>query len=57
MFFVPGLFNKDKEGNKNISLITCEPNEFMSEILPVILGMHEAVEYLSGDSESNLHKY
>ncbi|MBK8944064.1 MAG: SOS response-associated peptidase [Ignavibacteriae bacterium] len=59
MFFVPGLFNKDKEGKKTISLITTEPNEFMKKIhnrMPVILNMKDAVEFLSGDLSSNFEK-
>lgn len=59
MFFVPGLFNKDKEGKKTISLITTEPNEFMKKIhnrMPVILNLNEAIEYLSGDLENNFEK-
>lgn len=59
MFFVPGIFNKDKEGNKSVSLITTEPNDFMKEIhnrMPVILNMKDAVEFLSGDVNSNFEK-
>ncbi|MBK7105515.1 MAG: SOS response-associated peptidase family protein [Ignavibacteriae bacterium] len=59
MFFVPGLYNKDKEGNKSVSLITTEPNEFMKEIhnrMPVILNLKDAVEFLSGDVNSNFEK-
>ncbi|MCB9211589.1 MAG: SOS response-associated peptidase [Ignavibacteriales bacterium] len=59
IFFVPGLYNKDKEGIKFVSLITTEPNDFMKEIhnrMPVILEMQEAVKYLSADSESNFEK-
>ncbi|MBK7106650.1 MAG: SOS response-associated peptidase [Ignavibacteriae bacterium] len=59
MFFVPGLYNKDKEGNKSVSLITTEPNNFMKEIhnrMPVILNMKDAVEFLSGDVGSNFEK-
>lgn len=44
---------------KHISLITTEPNDFMKEVhnrVPVILEMHEAVKYLSADSESNYEK-
>ena len=59
MFFVPGLYNKDKEGNKTISLITTEPNEFMKSIhnrMPVILNLKEATEYLNAEAEDNLQR-
>lgn len=59
MFFVPGLFNKDKEGKKYISLITTEPNDFMKDIhhrMPVILNMEEAVKYLKDETEQNIKK-
>lgn len=59
MFFVPALYNKDKEGNKTISLITTEPNEFMKDVhhrMPVILELENAINYLSGDLEENLQR-
>jgi len=59
MFFVPALYNKDKEGNKTISLITTEPNEFMKDVhhrMPVILELEDAIKYLSGDLEENLQR-
>jgi putative SOS response-associated peptidase YedK len=59
MFFVPGLYNKDKEGNKTISLITTQPNDFMKNIhnrMPVILDLKEAIEYLNADVENNFEK-
>ena len=59
MFFVPGLYNKDKEGKKTISLITTEPNDFMKSIhnrMPVILNMKDAIEYLNADVENNFER-
>jgi putative SOS response-associated peptidase YedK len=59
MFFVPGLYNKDTEGNKTISLITTQPNDFMKNIhnrMPVILDLKESIDYLNSDIESNFEK-
>ena len=59
MFFVAGLFHKDKQGLKFISLITTEPNAFMKDIhhrMPVILNMKEAISFLNDDVENNFEK-
>ena len=59
MFFVPGLFHIDKKGQKFVSLITTEPNEFMKNIhhrMPVILNMKDAIDYLNDKAEANFEK-
>lgn len=58
-FFVPGLYNIDKEGKKTISLITTEPNDFMKSIhhrMPVILKIEDAIAFLSDDAENNFQR-
>lgn len=59
VFFVPALYDKDKDKKISASLITTAPNKFIQQIhhrMPVILNFNEAVEYLSDPVEENFDK-
>ena len=57
IFYVPALYNLDKERNINTSLITTTPNKFIKQIhhrMPVIFDLKTAVEFLQNDAAKNL---
>ena len=60
IFFVPALFQIDKEKNICAALITTSPNKFISQIhhrMPVIFDFHEAIKFINADSAENLELY
>jgi putative SOS response-associated peptidase YedK len=59
IFFVPAIYNQDKEKNIFASLITTVPNKFIKEIhhrMPVILDLDNAISFLGDESEKNLER-
>jgi putative SOS response-associated peptidase YedK len=59
MFFVPAIYQKDKENKIHASLITTTPNKFIQAIhhrMPVILNFDEAIKYLNEDVEDNIKR-
>jgi putative SOS response-associated peptidase YedK len=57
IFFVPALYQLDKEKNICASLITTIPNKFISQIhhrMPVIFDFHEAIKFMIDDIDKNL---
>ena len=59
IFYVPALYYIDKEKNRYASLITTNPNKFISTIhhrMPVIFDFTNAVDFLIADLDTNLER-
>jgi len=59
LFFVPGLFWKNKEGVNEFSLITTSPSDYLKEIhnrMPVILEEISVANYFTDSLEVNIEK-
>ena len=59
IFFVPGLYWKNKEGKREFSLVTTSPSSFLKEIhnrMPVILDDDSVLNYFTDSLEENLAK-
>ena len=59
IFFVPAIYQKDKDNKIHASLITTTPNKFIQTIhhrMPVILNLNEAIKYLNEDAENNIKR-
>jgi len=59
LFFVPGLFWKNKEGVNEFSLITTSPSDYLKEIhnrMPVILDDISVANYFIDSLEVNIEK-
>lgn len=59
LFFVPGLFWKNKEGVNEFSLITTSPSDYLKEIhnrMPVILDDISVANYFTDSLEVNIEK-
>jgi putative SOS response-associated peptidase YedK len=59
IFFVPGLYFKNKEGVDEFSLITTSPSRFLIEIhnrMPVILDDRFVMNYFTDSLEENIEK-
>lgn len=59
LFFVPGLYWKNKEGVNEFSLITTSPNSHVIKIhsrMPVILDDENVLNYFTDSSEENFKK-
>jgi len=59
IFFVPALYQFDKEMNICASLITTVPNKFISQIhhrMPVIFDFSEAIKFMTEDAKENLQR-
>lgn len=59
LFFVPGLFWKNKDGIEEFTIVTTSPNKFMSEIhsrMPVILEDRNIFNWFTDSEEENLAK-
>ena len=57
LFFVPAVYELDKEKNICASLITTVPNKFISQIhhrMPVIFDFQQAVKFMTDDVQNNL---
>jgi len=57
LFYVPGLFYRDKEKKTFVSLITTPPNEFIKNIhhrMPVIFTNENALTYFTNNAVKNL---
>jgi len=64
LFFTPGLYF-EKDNDFFATIITCEPNDFMQDVLqdkkgrkrmPVILSLDQAELYLNDSAENNIEK-
>ncbi len=59
IFFVPGLYWKNKEGKSEFSLVTTSPSSFLKDIhnrMPVILDEENVFSYFTDSLEENLEK-
>ncbi len=59
IFFVPGLYRRNKKGKLEFSLVTTSPSSFLKEIhnrMPVILDDDSVLNYFTDSLEENLAK-